>query len=64
MTALTIIAFTFIKKANFRLDPDNVGLIAGLAIVAFVYHHFNTKITKHINKVDVNSVIQSAILSS
>jgi len=40
ITLVTSIAFTLIEKANFKLDPDNIGLFAAVAGFAFLYHYF------------------------
>ena len=63
ITVTTIIAFTLIKNANFKLDPDNLGLFAGLALVAFVYKYFRANHKLSLPETDFSSTMQSAIVS-
>lgn len=60
---ITGIAFTLIKKANFRLDPDNIGLFAVLASIAFMYHYLHKKQINSLFKTDFSNTIQSALYS-
>jgi hypothetical protein len=62
MVIITFIAFTLIKKANFRLDPDNIGLYAGFAVIAFIADYFSKRPLHPFNKIDFSNKIQSAIL--
>jgi hypothetical protein len=62
MTMLTEGAFTLMEKANFRLDTDNIGLIVGVTVLAFITNYFSKHPLKMVNKLNFSNMIQSAIL--
>jgi len=63
ITVTTFIAFTLIKYANFKLDPDNLGMFAGVAIVACIYKYFRANQKLSLPGTDFRSSMQSAIIS-
>ena len=64
LTITSFIAFTIIKKANFRLDADNLGLIAAVTIITFAFNYFSTSIYRTTQNPNFGNEFQSAIVSS
>jgi hypothetical protein len=62
ISAATFIAFILMKKANFKLEPDNVGLFVSITIIALIYHYLSKSIITR--STSLSNIIQSAIASS
>ncbi len=64
VTLLSLIAFALIKKANFHLDPDNVGLFAGLVVGVFLAKYFSKLLKNSQYKIYLNNPLQFVQMSS
>jgi len=63
MTEISFIAFAIIKKANFHLEPDNIGLILFVTIIAFVYNYFFGGLLKSSDNQSITNALQSVLVS-